>query len=341
MKQPYKTDIAVLILFFNRPETLKLMFEEVKKARPSHLFLYQDGARDERDRAGMEASRQIVADENIGWECDVHRMYQTKNYGCDPSNYMSQKWAFSIVDKCIVLEDDDTPSQSFFPFCKEMLDRYENDARISMISGTNYDETTPGMPCDYLFTTAFSINGWATWRRVVDQWDEHYGFLDDEYATRLLGNLIRERRYQHNFLRFCQYHRSLGKAYYETILHAAIFLNSGLSIVPRVNMINNAGASGEGVHLSGSNRDLPKAYRRIFTMGRYELNFPLKHPRYVIEDVEYKNRMFKTMAWGHPLIKVGRSLEELWLNLVHGNFSRIASAVANRFRIMTGHSRFD
>lgn len=341
MKQPYKTDIAVLILFFNRPETLKLMFEEVKKARPSHLFLYQDGARDERDRAGMEASRQIVADENIGWECEVHRMYQTKNYGCDPSNYMSQKWAFSIVDKCIVLEDDDTPSQSFFPFCKEMLDRYENDARISMISGTNYDETTPGMPCDYLFTTAFSINGWATWRRVVDQWDEHYGFLDDEYATRLLGNLIKERRYQHNFLRFCQYHRSLGKAYYETILHAAIFLNSGLSIVPRVNMINNAGASGEGVHLSGSNRDLPKAYRRIFTMGRYELNFPLKHPRYVIEDVEYKNRMFKTMAWGHPLIKVGRSLEELWLNLVHGNFSRIASAVANRFRIMTGHSRFD
>ena len=341
MKQPYKPDIAVLILFFNRPETLKLMFEEVKKARPSHLFLYQDGARDERDRAGMEASRQIVADENIGWECDVHRLYRTKNYGCDPSNYMSQKWAFSIVDKCIVLEDDDTPSQSFFPFCKEMLDRYENDDRISMISGTNYDETTPGMPCDYLFTTAFSINGWATWRRVVDQWDEHYSFLDDEYATRLLGSLIRERRYQHNFLRFCRYHRSLGKAYYETILHAAIFLNSGLSIVPRVNMINNAGASGEGVHLSGSNRDLPKAYRRIFTMGRYELNFPLKHPRYVIEDVEYKNRMFKTMAWGHPLIKAGRSLEELWLNLVHGNFSRIASAVANRFRIMTGHSRFD
>ena len=95
------------------------------------------------------------------------------------------------------------------------------------------------------------------------------------------------------------------------------------------------------MHLSGSNRDLPKAYRRIFTMGRYELNFPLKHPRYVIEDVEYKNRMFKTMAWGHPLIKAGRSLEELWLNLVHGNFSRITSAVANRFRIMTGHSRFD
>ena len=341
MKQPYKTDIAVLILFFNRPDTFKLVFEEVKKARPSRLFLYQDGPRDERDHAGIEICRQIVADENIDWECDIHRMYQTKNYGCDPSEYISQKWAFSIVDKCIVLEDDDVPSQSFFPFCKEMLDRYESDTRISMISGTNYDEQTPGMPCDYLFTTAFSISGWATWRRVVDQWDEHYSFLDDEYATRLLDDLIKERRYQQDFIRFCQYHRSQKKAYYETILHATIFFNSGLSIVPRVNMINNTGASGEGVHLSGSNRDLPKAYRRIFTMGRYELDFPLKHPRYIIEDVGYKKRMFKTMAWGHPLIKISRSLEELWLNLIHGNFRRITSAIANRFLIMTGHSRFD
>ena len=37
------------------------------------------------------------------------RSYQTKNQGCDPSEYLSQKWAFSIVDKCIVLEDDDVP----------------------------------------------------------------------------------------------------------------------------------------------------------------------------------------------------------------------------------------
>ena len=47
------------------------------------------------------------------------------------------------------------------------------------------------------------------------------------------------------------------------------------------------------------------------------------------------------MAWGHPLIKISRSLEELWLNLIHGNFRRITSAIANRFLIMTGHSRFD
>ncbi len=339
MKQPAKIDIAVLILFFNRPEHLKKLFEQIRKARPSQLFLYQDGPRDERDMANIEACRRVV--EDVDWECRVERLYQERNYGCDPSNFNSQKWAFSMADKCIVLEDDNIPSQSFFPFCKEMLDRYEHDQRISMVTGINYDEVTPNMPYDYFFATTFSISGWATWRRVIDQWDEHYTFLDDEFNLRQLDAYIKDRKYQQDFIRFCRYHRSLGKAYYETIFHAAIFFNSGLSIVPRVNMINNAGATGEGVHLSGSNDDLPRAIRRIFTMKRHEIDFPLRHPKYIIENVEYKHRMFKIMAWGHPWLKFFRSFEELFINLRRGNGKRIVKAIANRIRILTGRQRFD
>ena len=260
---------------------------------------------------------------------------------CDPSSFYSIKWAFSLYDKCIKFEDDDVPSLSFFPFCKELLDRYEHDSRISIISGMNCDEVTPDLPYDYFFATTFSINGWATWRRVVDLWDEHYTFLDDDYNLHQLDSLIRERKYQQDFIRFCSYHRSIGKAYYETIFHASIFFNSGLSIVPRVNMISNAGATDEGTHYSGSNDTLPRAVRRLFTMDHHELQFPLRHPRYVMEDVEYKKRVFRTMGWGHPWIKIGRSLEELWLNLRHGNFSRIFSAFTNRLRIWTGHSKWD
>ena len=53
-------DVPVLILFFNRPQQLSQVFEQVKKARPSRLFLYQDGARNERDLPGIEACREIV-----------------------------------------------------------------------------------------------------------------------------------------------------------------------------------------------------------------------------------------------------------------------------------------
>ena len=224
MKHPAKIDIAVLILFFNRPDSLRKVFAEVRKARPSRLFLYQDGPRGERDMEGIMACREVVAD--IDWECDVRQMYQERNFGCDPSEYISQKWAFSLADKCIVLEDDDVPSQSFFPFCKEMLDRYEHDERIVMVSGFNSEERIDGCPYDYLFTSYMSIWGWASWRRVVDRWEGDYSFLDRDYDMGQLRALMRQRKMNFDTLRACQSHRDTGREYYETILWANAMLGS-------------------------------------------------------------------------------------------------------------------
>lgn len=337
MKQPAKTDVAVLLLFFNRPEHFGRVFGEVKKARPSRLFLYQDGPRNENDLPGIEACRRIA--EQIDWECDVQRLYQQRNYGCDPSEYLSQKWAFSMADKCIVLEDDDVPSQSFFPFCKEMLDRYEHDERISMVCGFNEDELTPNCSDSYFFTTVFAIWGWASWRRVVDRWEGDYAFLDDRQAMSRLTSLVRQRGYRKDFIPMCREHRATGKAYYESIFWASMLLNSGLAIMPQKNLINNLGLSTNSTHFSGSLQTTPRAYRRIFTMQRHELDFPLRHPRYIIENVDYKERLYRTNAWGHPWIKAARSAEELLLNLRHGNFGGIAAAVQRRVRKLLGKEK--
>lgn len=337
MKQPYKTDIAVLILFFNRPEYLRRLFDEVRKARPSRLFLYQDGARNEKDVEKIEECRRIV--EDIDWECDVHRKYQTRNYGCDPSNYISQKWAFSIADKCIVFEDDDVPSQSFFPFCKEMLDRYENDERIVMVTGFNTDEVTRDVPYDYFFTSVFSIWGWASWRRVIDRWDGEYKYLDDEYNMRQLQALIKERKYRSDIIKMSYDHRASGKQYYESIFWTSMLFNSGLAIMPVKNQINNTGATEDSTHYSAF-RTMPRALRRIFTMKRYEMDFPIKHPPYVIENVEYKHRLYKVNAWGHPMIKIARSFEELFNNLRYGRVDVIFSSVLKRISKMTGRHKF-
>ena len=40
-----EVDVGVLILFFNNPERLQQVFNRIKEARPSKLFLYQDGPR--------------------------------------------------------------------------------------------------------------------------------------------------------------------------------------------------------------------------------------------------------------------------------------------------------
>ena len=329
--KPYKTDVAVLLLFFNRPDTFSQVFEQVRLARPSKLFLYQDGPRGEKDLAGIEACRKIA--ENIDWQCEVHRKYQEKNYGCDPSEYIAQTWVFSVVDKCIVLEDDDVPSQSFFPFCKEMLDRYENDKRITMISGFNTDEETTDCQGDYFFTSTFSIWGWASWRRVIEQWDEKYQFLEEKDTACQLAALVKARNYRKDFLSMCRRHAAAGKAYYESIFWASMLLNNGLAIMPSMNMINNVGF-GSGTHYSAELETMPKTLRQQFTMQRFEMEFPLKHPKYVIDHVAYQERLYKRNAWNHPVQKTKYALEELFANLRRGNFSKIGRAVKNRIRII-------
>ena len=118
-----------------------------------------------------------------------------------------------------------------------------------------------------------------------------------------------------------------------------MLLNSSLAIMPSRNLINNLGLSADSTHFAGSMKTTPKAYRRIFTMKRHELEFPLKHPKYVVENVVFKERLYKTNAWGHPLIKMSRSLEELLLNLRYGNFSGIFKAMGRRWRKMLGSDK--
>ena len=338
-KYPSQVDVAVLLLFFTRSDTFQQVFNEVKRARPSQLFLFQDGPRGERDLAGIEACRRIVSDEQIDWECDVHRNYQEQNLGCMVAGYTSHQWAFSLADRCIVLEDDVVPSQSFFPFCKEMLDRYADDERITMISGFNMDEVTADCPYDYFFTSAFSIWGWASWRRVVSQWDGKYTFLDDEYAMKQLDALIRQRGYKKSFIQMCRDHRASGQPQFESVFWATMLFNSGLAIMPQKNMISNVGASADSAHYSEF-KTMPHRLKRLFTMKRFDVDFPLRHPRYVIEEVGYWKRMYRTNAWGYPLVKIGRSVEELWLNIRYGNWQFIAKSVKRRIRKWMGRERY-
>jgi hypothetical protein len=349
IKQPFKTDISVLLLFHARADHFSKVWTEVKKARPARLFLFQDGARmtdkdgrevsdwtESRDYEGIMALRELVSDEHIDWQCEVHRNYQERNYGCDPSEYLSQRWAFSLTDKCIVLEDDDVPSQSFFPFCKEMLDRYEHDERITMIAGFNTDETSPtplqgNKHESYFFTRVFSIWGWASWARVVNNWDGDYNFVNDPKEFALLGEKVKQYRQRKDMTEMCVKHSKAGKEFYESIFWAYMLLHDGLAIMPSVNMISNIGLEG-GTHYSTQLDLVPKRLRRIFTMKRLELDFPLIHPSEIREYPAYQDRHYLRNAWNNPWRKVQYSLEELWLNLKAGNVSQILQAAGSRIK---------
>lgn len=349
-KHKAQVDVSVLMLFHAREDHFTEVWKEVRKARPARLFLYQDGPRmidksgnaitqkeQSKDLEGILACRQLVCDDNIDWECEVHRMYQDKNYGCDPSEFISQRWAFSLTDKCIVLEDDDVPSQSFFTFCKEMLDRYEHDERITMIAGFNTEaDAIPVELGSYFFTRAFSIWGWASWARVVNNWDGDYNFVKDPQQFALLKQKVKQYHQKSSMPRMCEIHASQGVQHYETIFWAYMLMHDGLAIMPRVNLINNIGLEG-GTHYSTQLDLLPSRFRHMFTMPRSEISFPLTHPNEVVEWKEYQRLNYLRNAWNNPWRKVQYSMEELWLNLRAGNMKVILRSAWNRVLKTFGH----
>lgn len=313
--QDYNIDIPVLIIFFARPEQFAQVFKQVRAARPSKLYLYQDGPRKnhKEDLNGIMQCRRIAFD--VDWNCEIHTYFQSENVGCDPSEYLAQKWMFETEEMGIVLEDDDVPSLSFFPFCKELLERYKYDERINMICGMNNTGICEYTPYDYIFTTSGSICGWASWKRVVDTWDSSYGILEDEFNLSQLSGYMDMFISSAHHIQNLRLHKKEEKAYYESILSTSMHLNHRLNIVAAKNMISNIGITPNSTHSVSDLSMLPKGIRRIFHMETYELTFPLKHPPYVIDDVEFRERIYRIMGKGHPVVRLYRRLESIILRI--------------------------
>lgn len=305
----WEIDVAVLCIFFARPEQFAQSFECVRKARPRVLLLWQDGPREGRedDIENIKKCRKIA--ENIDWECEVHRNYHTKNMGCDPSTHLSHKWAFSIVDKCIILEDDIVPVPSFFPFCKNLLDYYENDTRIDRICGQTLYGGVPNKRYSYFFGRSGSSWGWATWKRVADTWETDYKFLEDDYYLDLAKHRFGHKRFNYSLstARACAAKKI---PYWEHIVGFRTLLQSGLVIYPTENMITNVGASSNATHAPDDISEIPKDIQKMFLTNAVDIEFPLKHPPYVIEDYHYFNNLMKYISPSF-LRKVRRKIEHL------------------------------
>lgn len=312
-----EVDVAVLLLFFTRTDITARTFEQIRKARPSRLYLYQDGPRQSKpdDTKNIQQCREAV-ESAIDWDCEVHRLYQKENFGCDPSEFISQKWMFETETKGIVIEDDDVMSVSFFRYCKELLDKYEYDNRINIICGMNHLGVYGDCPYDYFFSQGGgAIWGWATWKRVIDQWDPKYKLLEDHYFCKLLERRLGSSFYK-QWMNTCRMHIDSKKEHYESILALNDFKNGGYNIVPKKNMTCNIGVSADSTHCVSDISKLPRKVRGQMYMKTYEMEFPLNHPEFIMDDLVYKEKWNNIIrgTWLERTLML-RRFERLFLRL--------------------------
>lgn len=286
---------AVLFLVFNRLDTTQQVFESIRKAKPPRLYIAADGARAHKDGEleKVKAVRDYVMS-NIDWDCQVTSLFRDKNIGCKYAVSSAISWFFKHEEQGIILEDDCLPSQSFFWFCEELLEKYKNDQRIMMISGTNYLLNVRGkIDGDYLFSRHFSIWGWATWRRAWDTYDVELDFCTGEFIARgdysylaLNGGLGRAYKGYLELIR----DKSVDTWDYQWVFNC--IYSYGLSIVPPVNLISNLGVV--GAHASGVTENN--------FLKTYDVDLPLNNtPRHVVPSMYHDSavsvRNFKVGNW--------------------------------------------
>lgn len=322
MLKPSLLKTPVTLIFFNRPEMLQMVFDQVKKACPEQLFLVQDGPRTDHqlDLELIKCCRDVVS--QIDWECDVRTDYSEINLGCGCRPASGISWALSMVDRTIILEDDCVPDQTFFAYCEELLERYKGDERIAMISGLNHFQYWD-TPDDYIFTRTGAIGGWATWRRSWEQYDYELKQWETPGLIPRLTSAIHNPVVARQRIKIWQStfdSIKIGKkiSYWDHQWGLVRFLQSQYVIVPKHNLITNIGV---GVNSTHSLTDTANKFTRgenFFFIPAQPMPSPLKHPSFVMCDWSYDEAFFR--------IAYPTSIQK-YINIIKGKMRKLINRI--------------
>ena len=306
---------AVLIAF-RRPGVTQRNLDELRQVQPEQLFVVADGPRPGRPEEARQCEQVRELIETIDWPVKIEKKYADRNLGLEANVELGLDWVFSQVDRAIVLEDDCIPDPSFFRFAEELLDRYQDEKRIWQIAGDTHTVSASHYgDCSYGFSTWASVWGWATW---ADRWHDHRAEFNRDHAgaedrvdeTPRTADAVRTRvavphpdaLIHDGALRHFSFVASEtdGDHYgWDHHWWVTIMSRQGLSIMPRVNLVEHDGYGEGATHTRAAKVPYPAE----------QMDFPLVHP---------------------PVVELNRGAEgELELILLRhdGRLSRLARKV--------------
>lgn len=281
----------VIFLVFNRPEHTARVFQRIRAARPSKLFVVADGPRKSKpmdEQTCMTVRRLVEA--GVDWDCELTKIFSETNLGCGKRVSSGITAAFETVEKAIVLEDDCLPDPTFFRFCEEMLERYEPHTNIGHVGGCNF--LKKHNPHRYYFSRYGHVWGWATWKRAWSLYDFSMSDWPLYRDSRLLENGFQNSgasRYWSDLFD----KTTAGEVDtwdYQWIF--SLWKNNLSCIVPGTNLVQNIGFDETGAHSVAADSHL--------SMASSPSQFPLVHPHRIEKNEENDREVERLLYSGGP-----------------------------------------
>jgi hypothetical protein len=280
-------DIPILLIIYNRSQEYLPQVTVLRKIQPKEIYIYADGPKNtEVDKRMCDNARATLLN-LIDWECNIATYFKENNSGCGKGPYEAISWFFSQIDAGIILEDDCIPSISFFHFCKELLIKYKNDTRVWQISGTNrlgkYEDESD---YSYLFSNYPSEWGWATWKRAWINYDYKISLWKDQSVRRNLSQIYYKSTWRTKLFSIFEetYANNENISWWDYQWLFTKNINSGLSIVPKINLVSNIGTGDNATHTTD-------AGNKFMNLEALELPDKLIHPNNIIADYVYDSRI--------------------------------------------------
>jgi len=238
----------VLFIIFNRPDTTKRVFDQIRKAKPPRLYVAADGARP--NKPGEEdmcaVTRAIIND--IDWACELKTLFRDENLGCKEAVSSAIDWFFANEEEGIILEDDCLPADSFFNFCDTLLEKYRYDTRVRHITGCNLQLGKKWGSGSYYFSNRTHVWGWAGWRRAWKDYDKDLKKYESADVAEKLKNIYQD-PFVVSTLKTIFDEVKAGKIdTWDYQLDFANYFNNGLTIIPNENLISNIGFGAGATH---------------------------------------------------------------------------------------------
>lgn len=261
----------VLFLIFNRAAVTQRVFEQIKQIRPKYLYIAADGPRADRadDEDQCRKTRSIV--EQIDWNCELRTLFRTENLGCGPAVSSAISWFFEHVEGGIILEDDCFPNLSFFPYCEDLLIRYQQTEAVKFIGGNNFQNGTLRGQASYYFSHYPTSWGWATWKRSWQLFKADISDVDATFANGELNAVFTCEKEKTHWEKSIIKASKDAKSIWDFHFYYAIWKSSGICITPNKNMVVNLGFFDQGTHFFL--KDSTKTNVKPDT-----IEFPLIHP---------------------------------------------------------------
>ncbi len=240
-----KMTYAPIALFtYNRADHTQRAVESLlqnAEAKDSDLFIFSDGAKNEKAIKGVEDNRKYI--HTVTGFKTITIIEREKNWGLANSLIAGITDVITKYGRVIVVEDDLILSPYFLKFMNDGLEKYKDDDRVGTITGfvPPIEEKLP----ETFFLTYFQCWGWATWKRA---WD----LLETDARPLLKGLRFKRKKFDVGG-GVCNY----GNLYCQKVglvdswylrYYASLFLKGKLSLYPGRSVAANDGLDGTGTH---------------------------------------------------------------------------------------------